>query len=606
MNPKKDRDRKRLYSAIEWSRRKLRPFREHRLTAIKEYVGSRYSEDGAGKRVYLNLIEQAVNTYARQLAASRPKVLVTTRKNDLRARAYELELACNHLLEEINFVNTLRHAVIEGMFSVGIVKVGMSADTQVEIDGFLHDVGQPFADIVTLDHWCHDMSVNRWDQISFAGNQFRVPLEEAKENKEWDAKVRKELKASSKSHMNEGGDATADSVSQGASNSVDEYADFVDLWEIWLPRENKLMVVPSAGMNGTVAGKPLSVEDWEGPEGGPFHRLSFAEVPGNVMGLPTVALLMDLHELVNSLYRKLSRQAQRQKDVFTYPGGSEEDARRVAESSDGETIRTDNPAAITVHKYSTLDQSNLAFAIQSKSFFSEMAGNLDTLAGLRSEAPTLGQERLLSESSHQRVADMQERTVGFARGVIRDLAAIMWYSPMIDLPISKEMNGEQVGDEIRWPNPEQDFLPEDLREGDFFDYNLDVEPYSMQHHPPAARIAAIDALMMQVLLPGMQMIQEQGKSIDFGAYMKIKSKYMNLPELEEIVVDASGEPTGEQVHQERGGNSPTRQAPVTRRENVRINQPGASKGGAEQVLMNTLMGGQSQPDERAGAARGML
>jgi len=606
MNPNKDRDRNRLYSAIEWSRRKLRPFREHRLSAIKEYVGTRYSNDGAGKRVYLNLIEQAVNTYCRQLAANNPKVLVTTRKNDLRARAYELELACNHLLQEINFVNTLRQSVVEAMFSVGIIKVGAAVGEQVEVDGFLHNVGQPFADNVTLDDWCQDMSATRWDQISFAGNQFRVPLEEAKENKAWNAKVRKELKASSHSHMNEGGDQTADSVSQGGDNAVDEYADFVDLWEIWLPRENKLMVVPTAGMTGTVAGKPLSVEDWDGPEGGPYHRLTFSEVPGNVMGLPAVALWMDLHELVNSLYRKLSRQAQRQKDVFTYPGGSEEDARRVAESSDGETIRTDNPAAITVHKYSTLDQSNLAFAIQSKAFFSEMAGNLDTLAGLRTEAPTLGQERLLSESSHQRVADMQERTVEFARGVIRDLSAIMWYSPMIDMPISKEINGEQIGDEIRWPYPEQDYLPEDLREGDFFDYNLDVEPYSLQHHPPAARIAAIDQIMMQVLLPGMQLLQEQGKSIDFGAYMRIKSKYMNLPELEEIVVDASGEASGEPAHQERGGNSPVRQAPVTRRENVRINQPGASKSGAEQVLMNTLMGGQSQPDERAGAVRESL
>ncbi len=104
----------------------------------------------------------------------------------------------------------------------------------------------------------------------------------------------------------------------------------------------------------------------------------------------------------------------------------------------------------------------------------------------------------------------------------------------------------------------------------------------------------------------MQLLQEQGKSIDFGAFMRIKSKYMNLPELEEIVVDASGEASGEAVHQERGGNSPVRQAPVTRRENVRINQPGASMSGAEQVLMNTLMGGQSQPDERAGAVRESL
>ena len=149
---------KRLRAAMDHGRKKLKSFRNHRFEAIKQYVGSHYSDEGAEDKVPVNLLEMAVNIYMRQLAAQAPKALVTTRHKTLKAPASTLTLAIDHLADEIDLGRTLRRAVLHSLFGLGIVKVGISATGEVEIEGFLHDVGQPFADAIGLDDWVHDMS----------------------------------------------------------------------------------------------------------------------------------------------------------------------------------------------------------------------------------------------------------------------------------------------------------------------------------------------------------------------------------------------------------------------------------------------------------------
>ena len=51
----------RLSEAIMFSRRKMQPFRENRLKAIRQYVGTNYSENGATDKVPINLLEQAIS-----------------------------------------------------------------------------------------------------------------------------------------------------------------------------------------------------------------------------------------------------------------------------------------------------------------------------------------------------------------------------------------------------------------------------------------------------------------------------------------------------------------------------------------------------------------
>ena len=125
-NPLNEREMGRLRQAMAWSNKKLRPFRQNRLDALKQYVGKNFSDSGgATAKVPVNMIWMAVSIYQRQLVPQNPKALVLTEFPNLKAPAYELELALNHLLTEISYGATAKLALIESMFSMGIVKVGL-------------------------------------------------------------------------------------------------------------------------------------------------------------------------------------------------------------------------------------------------------------------------------------------------------------------------------------------------------------------------------------------------------------------------------------------------------------------------------------------------
>lgn len=115
-----------LHNAVEWSIKQLATPRKKRVEAIKQFVGSHYSDGGAEQRVPTNFIELAVTIYTRQLAARAPRVLITTGVQNLRPMAKDMEIALNQIPGEIGLGNTLRSAVVDAMFSFAVVKVGIS------------------------------------------------------------------------------------------------------------------------------------------------------------------------------------------------------------------------------------------------------------------------------------------------------------------------------------------------------------------------------------------------------------------------------------------------------------------------------------------------
>ena len=92
MKPLDDRKVKRLAEAMRFSNDRLRPFREHRFNAIREYVGRNYSDDGTMDRVPLNMLAMAIQIYSRQLAPNAPRVAVSTLHQKLSEESHGLEL----------------------------------------------------------------------------------------------------------------------------------------------------------------------------------------------------------------------------------------------------------------------------------------------------------------------------------------------------------------------------------------------------------------------------------------------------------------------------------------------------------------------------------
>jgi len=584
------RSLKRLRNAIEWSRRKLLPFREQRVNAIREFVGQHYSDNGSNDRVPFNFLEIATSIYTSQLASNNPKVMVSTPHAQLKTSAYDLQLAVNILMQEIQIHKTLRKAVLEALYGMGVVKVGLEQGAQVEIGGFLHDVGQPFCDVVGLDDWVHDMSAKRYEEVSFAGNRYRIPFYQLSESGLYDPKVVANLQPTNSSHYNlynEGGDERAENLAKGHDSNPDEYLDYIELWDLWLPHDNKIITIPTEGES-----EPLRVVEWSGPEEGPYHILQFTDVPGNMMPLPPVSVWIDMHELANRIFRKLGRQAERQKTILGVRGTAAEDGERIVRANDGEAILLDNPEAAREYKFGGIDQTSLAFLIQLRQMFSYQAGNLDVLGGLGPQTQTVGQERLLAASASKRMGDMQGRMMSFTREVVRSLAKYLWYDPFITLPLVKREPGIELGITVEW-GPEQ-------REGDFV-YDIEIAPYSMKEDSPGDKLNVI-MQFLNTMAPFMPMMEQQGLAFDFEGIARKFAQYTNLDDLDEIMT-FMGEPLGlgEPMSGGRGGEA--RQSPSTTRTNVRVNRPGTTQGGQEQAMVAQLLGQGKQPSEQAAMTR---
>jgi hypothetical protein len=123
----------RLRTSVDWSIRQLETPRKKRIDAIKQFVGMHYTDHGADRRVPTNFIELAVTVYVRTLAARAPNVLVSTDIESLRPFARDMEIALNQIPGEIGLGNTLQRSVVEAMFSMAIVKVGLGSTGKQEM-----------------------------------------------------------------------------------------------------------------------------------------------------------------------------------------------------------------------------------------------------------------------------------------------------------------------------------------------------------------------------------------------------------------------------------------------------------------------------------------
>jgi hypothetical protein len=542
------------------------------MEVLKQYVGAHYGNDGAADKVPINELRLGVDIYQRQLAARNPRVLIVTNKPHLRPSAYEFETATNHLLQQINLGWSLREAVKSALFMMGVVKVGVSPTSSNQEQGFLHDPGQAYADPVLFDDWLHDMSARRIEEWDWCGNRYRVAYQDVMDSPLFE---NKDSIPTPNDSTIMGEDPRSHSLSQGGGPLKEEYRDHIELWDLWLPKERLLITIPADG-----EGMPLRVVEWEGPERGPFHLLSFASVPGNVMPAPPVMQWLDLHDLINRLFVKLGRQAERQKTITLVSGHSAASGtgNRIMSAEDGQVISTDDPQGAQEITYGGIHQGNMAFTMILKDLFSYFGGNLDSLGGLGAQAQTVGQERLLKSSSSQLIEDMQDRVVEFTKGVVSDLAWYQYTNPVLEQQLTLQVPGYDRDIPFTW-GPEQ-------RQADFFDYSFNVEPYSMQSRGPGERLQTIMGLVSQLLVPMMPMMQQQGLTVDFEELIGTISKYSDLPELAAIV-KSNGVPSVPPVQAEQE----VRQSPVTTRNYTRTNIPtGGTQQSRDAMMAKALMG----------------
>ncbi len=578
----------RLARAASASREQLRDPRKFYHDHLKKMSGRWYAEGGADKEQYLNLHESIHHAYQNQLVGGCPQFLGTSSVPQLKAGAYELELALNHLSRhEINLQDTLEQAVSSALLSpIGAVKVGICPGYKVEIEGYTHDVGQPFCDVVWFDDWIHDMTASRWDQIAFCGNRYRLPFDLYLQSGLVDPDEAKKLTLDDAStrNINERGDRRARMLSRVEQYDQELYRT-IELWDFWLPLE-KLVVTFAADQGSTIRGKPLHITEWNGPESGPYICLWFQMMAEQTLPMPPAAIWSDMHDLVNELWRKLARQARRQKNIGLAKGSEQKDIDAQMQANDGDVVPMSQGTEVIEVSRGGISQQNYGFAIDCLGRANSFAGNPDLFSGIQAQSPTATQDTMLSQQANIRLEKMKDRVYKFVSEIGESLGHYLFYNRVVPLPITKVVEGT--------PYSIETMFDPGILEGDFLQYNISIEPYSLKRKTPEQRSAEITDIWRNDIMPMAPIMGQMGMMPSIEGYLRVKSRYQGIKDLSDLVQiqpsymeQAVGQPPGGQQMPQN-----------TTRTYNRVNRSTATQTGQDAARAMTAMGGDSGiPDE---------
>lgn len=592
-----------LRSIVSQNYRKLQPYRKNIYESVRQYVGRHYSEDGTSDRVPMNYIKQAAQIYGRLLASRMPQVTVTTNNQELKHIAARAQRLANGMLKEVDLGSKVREWVNSALFGVGILKVGWA-----QIDILEHQVGQEILDIpvgktfvesVLLDDWVQDLQAKGkpWEHCSFMGHKYRLSLAEAREFPDWNEDARKSLGEIVDSKLTSSGDPKIGNISGGSGQTTEKVEDEVEIWEIYFPNTNEIITFSADNDSSDElahANEALQVGIWEGPKDGPmfcgpYHFLGFDWPVGQSMPVPPVAHWRDVHELANQILNKNARKALRQKTIFGFQSGHDEDARRQREAGDGDLIQMNDPNSVKVFENPGIDQQLISYAISLDQIMDKVGGNLSALGGLGPQSETVGQDKMSLGQANSQLDDMRNETFEGVTSVVKSLIYYWWNDPMQDFE-----DIIQVTDTIAVPFT----IAAESRGEIWHELNFDIRPYSMKHLSPEEKAGFVTQLITNPIL--LQMLQESGRMFDVDQIIRLLSEYNNIPELLDIVKTQEGQPIlpmGQTLGQKPGSKMP----PQTTRTYERVSRPGATPQGQQQMLQQLAMAqGNQQPQMNSG------
>ena len=468
----------------------------------------------------LNLIDRGVQVIAPYLISHNPRVMVHPRagvnNSNIRAFCRTLELALTHLFNEIKLADyTLRPAVINSLFSMGITKTGTMHSHSVEVGGYLHDVGQPYCDVVHFDDYVGDVAARNRQEMRIEGNRYRLSEEYVKTSglfKHVD-KLKPDLTLY--------GSTRPEAVGKPDMRQWDyhELHPTVELVDIWLPKDGVIITIPPQESGNKI----LRTVEWDGPETGPYDTLGYRYFPGSVIPIPPVYTWLDLNKTVNQIATTMRDQTVREKTIGIYDVANAEDAERIKHASHGDLVGVNNPETVKEVTFGGFNDQSLMFLQFLLNQYSKTGPNLDITGGKSSMANTLGQEQIMLANAQRELDDMVKQMHEFTNSISRKLAWFLWSDPLIVLPLIKRVAGIDLQVEYN----------DASKEGDFLDYTFEIEQYSMSNMNPEMKYQKLMQLISQIVLPTAPIAASQGSILQVDALVKECARYLGITNVDD-------------------------------------------------------------------------
>jgi|GEM_PF-2265150 len=510
----------RLAESVKASDQRFRPFLANRNACLDLYAGPHYCGQSTSREYKpqpLNTIYAFITIVAPSLAGRRLAAMVTSQDAELQWEAEKASLLLSWCLAEIRAADALRAIVFDALFGFGVGKVGVDAmppGGQSDYEDWTQDPGLPFWERVSPDEYILDPGAKKHSKRTFEGHYFDIALADAQA--EYTSEEAKRVLAAMdvRRMQSRGGVRTAADMSRATvSGQIEELYPHVRCAEIYLPREGKVVTIPAAMEAQTGF---LAERDWDSesdPESGPYEVLTFFDVPDNVIGVSSIDQIRDLHDVLNSVLRKIRKEAEAYKTLLGYQLGKEQDVAAIQEGEHCSAVGMTDPNAAKEFKLGGVEPGAFGVVEAMQQLQNRNGPNPDILGGTKANSKTLGQDQLLNQNANQRLEAMRETANEFASRSIAKMAFYLWRHPTLEKSLTYRMpSGYELP--VKW-------LPEDEqeRDGDWSSYQYAIDPVASGSDNPEAMYVRTMELLTGAVIPLAPFGQAQGTQVDVAAIL---------------------------------------------------------------------------------------
>lgn len=589
----------RLIQAMRKSSLVMFPYRVNRKKMIAHDAANEWSDKAYDLRRPWNGIGLFRRVILQTLINTTPRCLLSTWNRDHKIPVKSAQDWANRQFDRINLADQLRRWFDDALHLMGIMKVGITTPLDAERAGWRTFAGEAFAATVDFDDYICDVQARNLDELSFEMHRYRASAEMA--NTMFKLRGSDKLSGETPQSFNNDGDERIGFLGKGfEGGEYDEFGEMTDLWEVYLPGHRKLLTFRChGGKLPSSSDDLLETREYVGPDGGPFVKLAYLWVPGNLFPRGPIMDLFPLDETINQQLRKVLRQAERFKQIDIYSGAATKDMERIRDASDGEPIKVDKLNEIKQWMSGPPNAALFGVTQAIMQIFNKLAGNMDTLGGLARQAGTAAQESQLNQNAGGFVGMLQRASTAGTSKVMSNLLWYYWNDPQgvmeteykldtnPNVGINRQIHPAGATDENGQPQEHRRDLP-------WEDLDVKVDPYSLTADTPQSKLANLRGIV-QTLTPMQQFLAPQGIAIDYKFWLSKEAEYANNPDIAELVHLFDDQGASEQP----GAQHDATKSPVTSRTVTRKNESEQTDAGQSKDFMQQLMGAQGQNGEQS-------
>lgn len=537
---------RKLLEADEASDLRLDPFRKLRANLLRKYAGRHYGGNSGGiASEVINLIHHTVTTYVCYLLPDELQFLVRPNgRQSLYAASVLHTEQLKRLAREIDLVETLYDLMIDALLGPhAILRTGLRAgDKLVKVQGRLYNAGQFFAQYIDFDDWGVDPMARTRAEAYWERVRYRIPRVVALESGIFNQEEILRLPAI------DAGDVTqemSEAISQQPSG-IDERFGLTEIIElsdfVIYESDGASYEVTLPGNKQHVGNEYLYLEEYQGPERGPFEWLSFGRLPNNVPGLGPIVVWQDIADAMNEVGAKMLRNAAHAKTIFAYNRGAADDAKELREASDMSAVGVDSVDALMKLDLGGVHSGAGAFLQQAMGLFNLISGNVNLLGGSPEDlsSDTLGEAQMLQTGASMRVKFMEGRRDRFLRLVAGRMLWEIRNDPLRHEVLPYRISGTE--------SIEVAYSPQ-TKEGDDMDFGVDVVPFVPQNMDPNVRARRLMELYAKVIPALLQTWLNSMGAFNPVIALRQIGQEMGLPELSDVMQDAESMMIREMIQQ---------------------------------------------------------